>query len=147
MQFLLLMAVLVGFVGNWSLAQQSDTQTRPNAPSASAQSQPAPAAQSDAGTLQSTMASSVSFFQLLQGKSLVFPDLATDRGPLDGWGKFKLAANNSIALSTIGAGLVGSAYGQAINSPAGYGQGGAGAASVLVLTWPAPPRRTCLERS
>ena len=55
-----------------------------------------------------------------------FPDLATDRGPLDSWGKFKLAANNSIALSTIGAALVGSAYGQAISSPAGYGQGGAG---------------------
>ena len=72
------------------------------------------------------MASSVSFFQLLQHKSLVFPDLATDKGPLDSWGKFKLAANNSVALSTIGAALIGSAYGQAINSPAGYGQGGEG---------------------
>jgi hypothetical protein len=126
MQFLLLMAVLVGFVGNWSLAQQSDTQTLPNAPSASAQSQPAPAAQSDAGTLQSTMARSVSFFQLLQEKSLVFPDLATDRGPLDSWGKFKLAANNSIALPTIGAALVGSAYGQASQQSRGIRTGGAG---------------------
>ena len=49
------------------------------------------------------MASSVSFFRLLLEKSLVFPDFATDRGPLDSWGKFKPAANNSIALSTIGA--------------------------------------------
>jgi hypothetical protein len=72
------------------------------------------------------MQSSMAFIQLLQRKSLVFPDLATNQGPLDSWGKFKLAANKSVALSTIGAALIGSAYGQAINSPAGYGQGGEG---------------------
>ena len=65
----------------------------------------------------------MAFVELLQRKSLVFPDLATDQGPLDSWGKFKLATNKSVALSTIGAALIGSAFGQAINSPAGYGQG------------------------
>lgn len=63
------------------------------------------------------------FFQLLERKSLVFPDLATNTGRLDSWQKFKLAANNSVSLSTIGVALIASARGQAINSPPGYGQG------------------------
>jgi len=67
--------------------------------------------------------SSMSF---LQRKSVFFPDLATNTGPLDKWQKFKLAANNSVSLATIGAALVGSAFGQAINNPAGYHQGGEG---------------------
>jgi hypothetical protein len=101
-------------------AQQNQSGTLPDAPSAGTQAQP-PAPQA-ANPVQS----SVVFIELLQQKSLMFPDLATNQGPLDSWGKFKLAANNSVALSTIGAALISSAYGQAINSPAGYGQGGEG---------------------
>jgi hypothetical protein len=63
---------------------------------------------------------------LLERKSLVFPDIATTKEKLSSWDKFKLAANNSIAVSTIGASLVGAAYGQAVDSPEGYGQGGEG---------------------
>jgi hypothetical protein len=37
--------------------------------------------------------------------------------------KFKLAANNSVALSTIGEALIASAYDQATNRPSGYHQG------------------------
>ena len=66
------------------------------------------------------------FLELLERKSLVFPDLATNTGPLDPWQKFKLAANNSVSLATGGAALIGSAFGQAINSPARYGQGAEG---------------------
>lgn len=62
-------------------------------------------------------------FFTLQKKSLVFPDLATNRGQLDSWQKFTLAVNNSLSLSTIGAALIGSAYGQATDHPSGYGQG------------------------
>lgn len=102
-----------------SRAQQSQTGTPPDAPSASAQSQTAPQ-----GT--SPLQNGMSFFQLLQRKSVVFPDLATNSGPLDPWQKFKLAANNSVSLATTAAALMGSAYGQAINSPAGYGQGAEG---------------------
>jgi hypothetical protein len=58
----------------------------------------------------------------LQNKSWVFPGLATNAGPLDSWQKFKLTANNSLSLSTFGATLIGSSFGQAINRPAGYGQ-------------------------
>jgi len=62
-------------------------------------------------------------FLTLQKKSRVFPDLATARGPLSNWDKCRLAANNSVALSTIGGALLGSAVGQARNSPSGYHQG------------------------
>ena len=66
--------------------------------------------------------SGVAMFLTLQKKSAVFPDLATARGPLSNWDKCKLAANNSVALSTIGGALLGSAFGQARTSPGGYGQ-------------------------
>jgi hypothetical protein len=45
---------------------------------------------------------------------------------LSSWQNFKLAANNSVSLSTIGSALIGSAYGQATNRPSGYHQGGEG---------------------
>jgi len=48
----------------------------------------------------------VQFFQILQQKSLVFPDLATNRQPFGAWDKFKLAANNSVSLSTVTAALL-----------------------------------------
>jgi hypothetical protein len=61
-------------------------------------------------------------FLTLQKKSVVFPDLATTRGRLSSWDKCKLAANNSVALSTVGGALMGAAFGQATDRPAGYGQ-------------------------
>ena len=120
MQYPLLMTALILLLCVCGGAQQSQSGTLPDAPSAGTQAQQA------APQSANPMQSSVAFIQLLQRKSLMFPDLATNQGPLDSWGKFKLAANKSVALSTIGAALIGSAYGQAINSPAGYGQGAAG---------------------
>jgi hypothetical protein len=102
-----------------SVAQQGQPGVSPNPPSTSAPPQTTP---QGTNPLQSGM----SFFKLLDRKSLVFPDLATNKEPFGTWEKFKLAANNSVALSTIGAALLGAGYGQAINSPEGYGQGGEG---------------------
>ena len=99
-----------------SVAQQSQSSAPPDAPSASAQAQTAPQA---TNPLQSSMS-------FLQRKSVFFPNLATNSGPLSVWQKFKLAANNSVSLSTAGASLLGAADGQAVNSPSGYGQGGEG---------------------
>ncbi len=70
--------------------------------------------------------SSVALFQVLQKKSRVFPDLATNVEPFGTWEKFKLAANNSVSLSTIGQALVAAGFSQAINSVSGYGQGADG---------------------
>jgi hypothetical protein len=66
--------------------------------------------------------SGVAMFLTLQKKSVVFPDLATAHGQLSSGNKCELAANDSVAVSTIGGALVGSAVGQARNRPAGYGQ-------------------------
>jgi hypothetical protein len=101
---------------NFGMAQQSQPEPAPDAP---AQSQPTQTTPQPSNPIQS----GVVLFKLLQQKSLVFPDLATGEGPLSSWQKFKLAANNSVALSTIGAALIGSAYGQATNRPSGYHQG------------------------
>ncbi len=101
---------------NCSMAQQTQAEPPPDAPSPT---QPPPAPSQPANPIQS----SVVLFKLLQRKSLVFPDLATNQQRLSSWDKFKLAANNSVALSTIGGAMLGSAYGQAVNSPSGYHQG------------------------
>jgi hypothetical protein len=100
----------------WMCAGSFAQQSQPDAPSASAQTQTSP---QGTNPLQSGMS-------FLQRKSVFFPNLATNSGPLSPWQKFKLAANNSVSVATIAAALTGSAFGQAINSPAGYGQGGEG---------------------
>jgi hypothetical protein len=99
---------------NCAMAQE--TQPQP-APDASSQSQPSQSAPVNA------IQSSVVLFKLLQQKSLVFPDLATSEGHLSSWEKFKLAANNSVALSTLGEAMIASGYGQVTNRPSGYHQG------------------------
>jgi hypothetical protein len=101
------------------IAQQLRSESLSDAPF---QTQEPPTTPQPANPVQSGAA----IFKLLQQKSLVFPDLATNKGPLSNWQKFKLAANNSVALSTIGAAAIGAAYGQAINNPSGYHQGAEG---------------------
>ncbi len=103
---------------NCGMAQQSQSQPAPDATSQSQDSQTSKPA--------NPIQSGVILFKLLQQQSLVFPDLATNQGPLTSWQKFKLATNNSVALSTIGGALIGSAYGQATNRPSGYHQGADG---------------------
>ena len=100
-------------------AQANEPNQTPDAPSTSAQSQTTPLAVKQ---LQGGM----EFVQLLERKSLVFPDLATSKQPFATFDKFKLAVNSSVSLATIGASAVSAAYGQAIDSPEGYGQGAEG---------------------
>ncbi|RZU41666.1 hypothetical protein [Edaphobacter modestus] len=101
------------------IAQQLRSESLPDAPS---QTQKPPTTPQTANPIQG----GVEIFKLLQEKSLVFPDLATTGGALSNRQKFKLAANNSVAMSTIGAAAIGAAYGQAIDSPSGYHQGAEG---------------------
>ena len=109
---------------NGAVAQKSETQSLPDAPSQAEQSSQnqQPVTTRAANPIQG----SVEVVRLLERKSLVFPDLATNQGPLTSWQKFKLAANNSIGLSTIANAAAGAAYGQAVNSPSGYHQGAEG---------------------
>lgn len=114
-----MLAAICSLAAAVGTAQQSQPSPLPDAPSAAPQQ---PAAPHDDNPLQS----SSSFLSVLSKKSFVFPTLATSTGPLSPGEKFKLACYNSVSLATIGGALVGSAYGQAVNSPAGYGQGAEG---------------------
>ncbi len=64
------------------------------------------------------------FVELVKEKSVVFPDLATNAARLSIWQKFQLASNDSVALSTFGVAIIGAAWGQALDRPYGYGEGG-----------------------
>jgi hypothetical protein len=111
-------AVICCLVCTCSRAQQTQTGTLPDAP-AGGQSQTVPPP-------SNPIQSSVALFQVLQQKSRVFPDLATNVEPFGAWQKFKLAANNSVSLSTVGQALIAAGFSQAINSASGYGQGADG---------------------
>jgi hypothetical protein len=63
----------------------------------------------------------MAFFQVLDRKSVVFPDLATNQGPLSPWQKFQLAANKSVSVSTIGTALFASAFSSATDQTPGFG--------------------------
>jgi hypothetical protein len=115
MHRLLWTAVICCLVGTCSHAQQTQTGTLPDAPTGG-QTQTAPPP-------TNPIESSVALFQVLQQKSRVFPDLATNAGPFGAWEKFKLAANNSASISTIGQALLAAGFSQAIDSVPGYGQG------------------------
>jgi len=65
----------------------------------------------------------VGLYNLLQKKSIVFPDIALSTEPLSTGQKFQLFADNSISVHTITWAVLGSAVGQADNSPTGFGQG------------------------
>jgi len=102
------------------LAQQSQPTPPPDAPTPNQQpAQPRP----NANPMTNGVSSGVGMFLALQKKSLVFPDLAMDSGRLSPWDKLKLAANNTVALSSVSAAVIGAAYGQAVNHPSGWGQG------------------------
>ena len=109
-------AVICCLVCTCSRAQQTQTGTLPDAPAGAGPSQTPPPP-------NNPIQSSVALFQVLQQKSRVFPDLATNVEPFGAWQKFKLAANNSVSLSTISQALVAAGFSQAIDSASGYGQG------------------------
>ena len=115
---------ITGFLITWWLCPLGTTQQNPSdsLPDSSSSSTQSPHTTKGNNPIQG----GVALVQVLERKSLVFPDLATTKETLRPWDKFKLAANNSVAVSTVGAALVSAAYGQAVDSPEGYGQGGEG---------------------
>jgi hypothetical protein len=102
-----------------SVAQQQDQAgATPDAPSANHQP--------DKPQASSPMQGGAQVVSFLARKSIVFPDLATNSGPLSPEQKFKLFVSNGVAPSTIFAAGMSAGINQALNSPAGYGQGGEG---------------------
>jgi hypothetical protein len=65
----------------------------------------------------------VALYNLLQAKSIVFPDIAASTERLSSGQKFQLFVDNSISVHTITWSVLGSAVAQADDSPTGFGQG------------------------
>jgi hypothetical protein len=78
-----------------------------------------------AGETSSTLSKvpGAGLYNLLQEKSIVFPDIAASMQPLSTGQKFQLFVDNSISVHTITWAVVGSSVGQAYDSPTGFGQG------------------------
>ena len=65
----------------------------------------------------------VALYNLLEKKSIVFPDIASSTEPLSTGRKFELFVDNSLSVHTLTWAAVGSSFAQADNSPTGRGQG------------------------
>jgi hypothetical protein len=76
-----------------------------------------------AGAIAEGVKKPVDIFNLLDEKSIVFPDIAASTQPLTPSEKFELFVDNSISVHTIMWSALGSAVGQADDSPTGFGQG------------------------
>ena len=101
---------VLGLVGLACSAQQSPS-SAPSPATPSPQAAPPPEGKLDIVELVST-------------KSRVFPDLAYNSARLTPWQKFQLASNNSVSVSTFGVAIISAAWGQALDHPYGYGEGG-----------------------
>jgi hypothetical protein len=65
----------------------------------------------------------VAFYNLLQKKSIVFPDIAASKKPLSSGQKFQLFVDNSGSVHTITWAVLGSAIAQTHDSPTGFPEG------------------------
>jgi hypothetical protein len=100
--------------------QQAPEQTQP--PESQPESQP-PAVVTHA---ENAALQPVKLFNLLEKKSIVFPDIAASEKALTPAQKFELFVDNSVSVHIIAWSLTGSAFAQAADSPTGFQQGWAG---------------------
>jgi hypothetical protein len=113
--------IVIAFVS----AARTVAQETPKPADQTGQENPKPQAQPQTVGQQVTGLASkpVEIFNLLEQKSIVFPDIAANTEPLPATQKFKLFVDNSISVHAIMGSALGSAIGQAANSPTGFGQG------------------------
>jgi hypothetical protein len=95
----------------------------PSAPPA--QPSPSPAAMPPAGQVPNAPPAPgpLALYNLLQSKSVVFPDIAYSTERLSAGQKFKLFVDNSVSVDSVTWSALGSLVGQADDSPTGYNQG------------------------
>jgi hypothetical protein len=97
-----------------------------DAPKPETQPSPSPAAMPPPGQApppRPAPIAPVALYNLLQRKSIVFPDIAYSTDRLSTGQKFELSVDNSISVNAIVWSMLGSAVGQADDSPTGYEQG------------------------
>ncbi len=105
-----------GSVAAQSSERAAIVATLPDAPMPQDEQQPAPQQKSE---LKQTI-------EVLGKRSIFFPELAHERGPLDGRQKFELAVDETIAPSRFLGSAFTAGISQARDSLSGYGQGWAG---------------------
>jgi len=99
-------------------AQETPKPPLPTQPSPSPAAQPPP----DQAPVATVPPAPVALYNLLQKKSIVFPDIAYSTERLSAGQKFKLSVDNSVSVDSVTWAVLGSAVGQAADSPTGYGQ-------------------------
>lgn len=107
-----IMALLVAVARTASAQQQPKPQDFPDAPVAKQES----TSQKRQNRVQTTI-------EVLQRRSIFFPDIATSAGPLSVKQKLELFADESVAPSRFLSSAAGAGISQARNSLDGYGQG------------------------
>jgi hypothetical protein len=65
----------------------------------------------------------LAFYNLLEKKSIVFPDIALNTERLSPAAKFQLFVDNSISVHVVTWAMIGASVGQADDSPTGFGEG------------------------
>lgn len=113
-----LIVFAVSALGSASLSAQVASTLQPQT-GASSSSQ-APAQQTN---LPLTPPRPVAIYNLLQRKSIVFPNIATSTERLSVGQKFELFIDNTGSVNSITWAMLGSAVTQADNAPTGFGQG------------------------
>ncbi|HVS88270.1 MAG TPA: hypothetical protein VHF01_08610 [Candidatus Acidoferrum sp.] len=112
---LLLLSALLLMAGGGAVAQEESKRGNlPDAPTAK-QSDTHPTQKPENTRLKTTL-------EILGKRSLFFPELATDKGPLSSGQKFELAVDESIAPSRFLASSFTAGIAQARNALPGYGQ-------------------------
>jgi len=96
----------------------------PPKPPLQTQPSPSPAAQPPPDQAPSAQEppAPVALYNLLQKKSIVFPDIAYSTERLSAWQKFQMSVDNSVSVDAVTWAALGSAVGQADHSPTGFGQ-------------------------
>lgn len=102
-----------------ALAQDTATPQSP-APPATASTVPVP---ETAPPTKLEKVSGAALYNLLHKKSIVFPDIALNTERLSPGQKFQIFVDNSISVHTVTWAMLGSAVGQADDSPTGFGEG------------------------
>jgi hypothetical protein len=109
----------LAFLSAAALAQDT-ANPQPPAPPAAASTVPAP---ETAPPTKLQKVSGAALYNLLQEKSIVFPDIALNTERLSSGQKFQIFVDNSISVHTVTWAMLGSAVGQADDSPTGFGEG------------------------
>jgi len=114
--------IIFGVIGFGSTivvsAQETPKPPLPTQPSPSPAAQPPP----DQAPSAQEPPAPVALYNLLQKKSVVFPDIAYGTERLSAGQKFQLFVDNSVSVDSVTWAVLGSAVGQAFDSPTGYGQ-------------------------